>query len=85
MNTITKDMSIKELNLNELENVHGGIDWDKVCGFGWLGGSVGFAAAGLGLICAGPIGWGALGLLGAGAAAGAVVGGGVTAAVTADD
>ncbi len=73
------------LNDKELEMVNGGVDWDKVCGFGWLGGSVGFAAAGIGLICAGPIGWGALGILARGAAAGTVVGGGITAAVTADD
>ena len=40
-----KDMNMTELNLDEMEMVNGGIDWDKVCGFGWLGGSVGMAAA----------------------------------------
>ena len=84
MNT-TKDMNNTELTLDELEMVNGGVDTDKVAGFGWFGGCVGMAAATIGLLCSGPIGWGALGVLGGAAAVGAAVGGGITAAVTADD
>ena len=74
------------LNDKELEMVNGGINWDKVFGFSWTSGmgvaalvSVGIAAL------SGPVGWGALAVVGASGAAGALVGGGVTAAVTAND
>ena len=84
MNTM-KRMNKTELTLDELEMVNGGVDWDKACGFGWFGGSVGMAAASIGLMCCGPIGWGALDIMAGGAAVGAAVGGGITAAATADD
>ena len=81
----TKDMNMMELSMDDMEQVIGGVNWDRVCGFGWLGGSVGMAAATIGLLCSGPIGWGALGVMAGAGAVGAAVGGGITAAVTAND
>ncbi len=74
------------LNDKELEMVNGGIDWEKVFGFSWTSG-MGVAAITSVAIAAmsGPVGWGALAIVGAAGAGGAVVGGGITAAVTADD
>ncbi len=34
MNTTINEMAMKELNLDELETVNGGIDWDLVSGIG---------------------------------------------------
>ncbi len=77
---------MKELNIAEMENVNGGVDWNKVFGFGWTSG-MGAAALTSVAICAlsGPIGWGALAVIGGVGAGAAAVGGGITAAVTAND
>ena len=77
---------MKELNMMEMENVNGGVDGGKVFGISWLSGmgAAGIAAA---VVCGmtGPIGWGALAVVAGTGAAAAAVGGGITAAVTAND
>ena len=77
---------MKELNIEELENVNGGVDGGKVFGISWLSG-MGAAAIASVAVCAmtGPIGWGALAVVAGAGAAAAAVGGGITAAVTAND
>ena len=77
---------MKELNMKEMENVNGGVDGAKVFGFSWLSG-MGAAAFASVAVCAmtGPIGWGALAVVAGTGAAAAAVGGGITAAVTAND
>ena len=54
------------LNDKELEMVNGGIDWEKVFGFSWTSG-MGIAAITSVAIAAmsGPVGWGALAIVGA--------------------
>ena len=84
MNT-NKEMNMMELSLNDMASVNGGINWDRVAGASLFGGSIGMAAAGIGLLCIGPIGWATVGVLAGGAAVGATVGGGIAAAVTAND
>ena len=77
---------MKELNMMDMANVNGGVDWAKVFGFGWTSG-MGAAALASVAVCAlsGPIGWGALAVVAGTGAAAAAVGGGITAAVTAKD
>ena len=77
---------MKELNMMEMANVNGGVDWNKVFGFSWTSG-MGAAAIASVVVCglSGPIGWGALAAVAGTGAAAAAVGGGVTAAVTAND
>lgn len=77
---------MKELNMDEMAIVNGGVDIDKVIGFSWLSG-FGAAAFASVAVCAlsGPIGWGALAVVAGTGAAAAAVGGGITAAVTAND
>ena len=80
-------MEMKELNLNEMETVNGGINWDRVTGAAWGGGSIAAAIASVTIAAmSGPIGWGvAAAALGGAAVAGAVTGGGIAAAATAND
>ena len=78
--------TLKELKLDELELARGGFDAAKIFGFSWTSGMGAAALASL-AVCAmsGPIGWAAIGtVVGTGAAA-AAIGGGITAAVTAND
>ena len=77
---------MKELNMMEMANVNGGVDWNKVFGFSWTSGMGAAALASL-AVCAlsGPIGWGAIAAVAGTGAAAAAVGGGITAAVTAKD
>ena len=77
---------MKELNMTEMANVNGGVDWAKVFGFSWTSG-MGAAAIASIAVCAlsGPIGWGAAAVVAGTGAAAAAVGGGITAAVTAND
>ena len=79
-------VNMNELNLDELEMANGGVNWDRVFGFSWLSG-MGAAAFASVAVCAmtGPIGWGALAVVAGTGAAAAAVGGGITAAVTAND
>ena len=78
--------NMKELNMNEMELANGGVDWARVFGFSWMSG-MGAAALASVTVCAlsGPIGWGALAVVGSTGAVAAAVGGGITVAVTADD
>ena len=73
---------MKELNIEELENVNGGVDGGKVFGISWLSG---MGAAGIASAVVGPIGWGAMAVVAGAGAVAAAVGGGITAAVTAKD
>jgi hypothetical protein len=77
---------MKELNMMDMANVNGGVDWAKVFGFSWTSG-MGAAAIASIAVCAlsGPIGWGAAAVVAGTGAAAAAVGGGITAAVTAND
>ena len=77
---------MKELNMMEMENVNGGYDMARIFGFSWMSG-MGAAALASVAVCAlsGPIGWGAITVVAGTGAAAAAVGGGVTAAVTAND
>ncbi len=79
------EMNRMELDLNDMALVNGGINWDRVAGASWFGGTIGMGAASIALLCTGPIGWATAGVLAGGAAIGAVVGGGIAAAVTAND
>lgn len=78
----TMMMNRKELSLNDLENVHGGWDWDKIAAGCFGGGTIAAAAASMTIICiSNPVGWIAgAAFLGA-TAAGAVAGGGIGALV----
>ena len=78
--------NMKELNLDELEMAKGGVDWAKVFGFSWTSGMGAAALASL-AVCAlsGPIGWAGIGAIVGTGAVSAAVGGGITAAVTAND
>lgn len=74
---------MKELTLDQMDMVNGGIDWDWVLRGGWAGGTAGLAVAGVVVAaCTGPVGWAALaGVAGAtvvGAAAGAGIGAGAS-------
>ena len=77
---------MKELNMMDMANVNGGVDWAKVFGCSWTSG-MGAAAIASIAVCAlsGPIGWGAAAVVAGTGAAAAAVGGGITAAVTAKD
>ena len=77
----------KELSLDEMEMVNGGINWDRVAGISWGCGTFAAAIASVTVVAiSGPIGWGiAAAAVGGAAVAGAAVGGGITAAVTAKD
>ena len=72
--------------MNEMAMVNGGVDVARVFGCSWLSG-MGAAAIASIAVCAlsGPIGWGALAVVGGTGATAAAVGGGITAAVTAND
>ena len=86
MNTTINEMAMKELNLDELETVNGGIDWDLVSGIGWTSGGFFAAITSITICCiSGPIGWSALAGVGAAGVLGAVTGGGITAMATDDD
>ena len=78
--------NMNELNLDELEMAKGGVNWDRVIGFSWLSG-MGAAAFASVAVCAmsGPIGWAGIGAIVGTGAVSAAVGGGITAAVTAND
>ena len=77
---------MKELNMMDMANVNGGVDWAKVFGFSWTSG-MGAAALASIAVCAlsGPSGWGAAAVVAGTGAAAAAVAGGITAAVTAKD
>ena len=73
--------NMKELNLNEMETVNGGFDWDTFGFSTLLGGSTGAGLAFLGtlFVVSNPAGWVTGAVLAGGAIAGAVAGGGIEA------
>jgi len=79
------DTTMKELNLEEMETINGGINWGTVFGGGWTGAMIGLGAASLTILAmSNPItGLAAAAIVAGSAAAGGAVGGGITTLIEA--